>query len=101
MSSNRPTTHLDLAVLADPSHNPVHHAPHDLCRILQRLIHTELDILTAQEHRVSTKQLRRRLAGHAGPRRPLREDHGNCPGAEGRPDRAGREGLGEGFEGQR
>ena len=68
-------THKNFLILSNARHHAIHHAADDLGRVLQTLVHAQLDVLAAQKHRVPTEDRSACLAGHSGTGTALREHH--------------------------
>lgn len=66
----------------DSGDNARHHAADDHGGVVERLIHSELDVVGAQEHGLAAEHGDRALGRHAGAGRPLGEHQGNCLGRQ-------------------
>ena len=62
---------------ADPGHDTIHHGADDFGSIIQRLIHTELNIARSKEDRMAAQTRDTSLARNPRPRAPLGEHDGD------------------------
>lgn len=74
---------------AHARHDSIDHAPNDFGRVLERFIHSELDVLSAKEQRIAAQHRHRRLTRDPRPRAPLGEDERSSLAAKALADGAG------------